>query len=134
MDCIFCKIASKEIPADILYEDANAFAILDIHPRAPGHVMVIPKVHAPTLLDLAEGEVGPVFTAVKKMAARLAEVLRPDGFTIGINHGDASGQTVKHLHIHILPRFEGDKGGSVHSVVNNPGAEDLRELAKRLAF
>ncbi len=133
-DCIFCKIANKEIASAMIYEDAHAFAILDIMPKAPGHTMVIPKVHAATILDLPENELGPVFIAVQKVMARLKEVLNPDGFTVGINHGDVSGQTVKHLHIHILPRFNGDGGSSIHSVVNNPPKEDIGSLAQRLKF
>ncbi len=134
MDCIFCKIGAKEIPAMMVYEDDHAFAILDITPRAPGHAMVIPKIHASTLLDLPGAEIGPVFEALKKVTARIEEVLRPDGFTIGVNHGDVSGQTVKHLHIHILPRWRGDKGSSLHAVVNNPPQEELKDLAARLKF
>ncbi len=132
MDCIFCKIGAKEIPAHMTYEDEHAFAILDIHPVAPGHTMVIPKLHAANLLELPPQEVGPVFEAVQAVTARLQEVLRPDGFTIGINHGDVSGQTVKHLHIHVLPRFMNDGGKSIHAVVHNPGNEDTAALAKRL--
>jgi histidine triad (HIT) family protein len=134
MDCIFCKIASKEIKGETIYEDGHAFAILDIMPRTTGHTMVIPKVHAPTILDLPDEEIGPVFEAVKKVTARLKEILNPDGFTIGINHGDVSGQTVKHLHIHVMPRWNGDKGASIHSVVNNPGSEELSALSARLRF
>lgn len=133
-NCVFCKIGAKEIKGEIIYEDEHAFAILDIVPRTKGHVMVIPKIHAPTLLDLPDGEIGPLFQAVKKVAARLKEVLSPDGFTIGINHGDVSGQTVKHLHIHVLPRWNGDKGTSIHSVVNNPPQEELSALAAKLKF
>lgn len=118
----------------MIYEDGHAFAILDIMPRAPGHTMVIPRKHSVNLLDLPVEEIGPVFEAVQKVAARIKEVLNPDGFTIGINHGGVSGQTVPHLHIHILPRFNGDQGGSVHSVVNNPGKEDIPALAERLRF
>ena len=131
-DCLFCKIAAKAIPGEIVYEDDHAFAILDIMPGGLGLAMVIPKVHAANILELPEGEVGPVFSAMKKMTARLQEVLAPDGFTIGINHGDVSGQTVKHLHVHILPRFEDDGGSSIHSIVNRPPKEALSDLAARL--
>ena len=134
MDCLFCKIGRKEIPAAMIYEDDHAFAILDIHPRAPGHAMVIPKAHAATILELHDEEIAPVFGAVKKVTARLEEVLKPEGFTIGINHGSVSGQEVGHLHIHVLPRFSNDGGKSIQSVVNNPGTEDLAVLAEKLKF
>lgn len=127
-DCIFCKIGSGAIPSKKIYEDGHAFAILDIAPCSAGHVMVIPKIHAVTLLDLPDSEVGPLFAAVKTVVSRIDSTLGPDGFTIGINHGDVSGQTVKHLHVHIIPRRKGDGGGSIHSVVNDPPEEDAETV------
>lgn len=131
-DCLFCKIANKEIPAEVIYEDAHTFAFLDIVPRAPGHTVVIPKVHARNILDLPETEIGPLFASVRKLAERLTSVLKTDGLTIGINQGKASGQTVEHLHVHLLPRFTSDRGGSIHSVVSNPPKESLKDIAAKL--
>src|SRR3989344_7259449 len=128
VDCLFCKIAKKEIPAEIIYEDGEALAFLDIHPKAPGHTMVIPKVHAETILDLPREKLGPVFAAVQKAAQMIETALRPSGFTIGINHGKVSGQVIDHLHIHIIPRFLSDGGSSIHSVVNNPPKESIKEI------
>lgn len=131
-ECLFCKIANKEIPAEVVFEDAHTLAFLDIAPRAPGHTMVIPKVHAENILDLPEEEIGPLFVSVRKLAERLTRVLKADGLTIGINQGKASGQVVEHLHIHLLPRFRGDRGGSIHSVVDNPPKESLKDIANML--
>jgi histidine triad (HIT) family protein len=131
-DCFFCKIINKEAPAEIIYEDANAMAFLDIHPKAPGHTMVVPKIHAETILDLPKEEVGKLFGAVKKITELLDKSLKPDGFTIGINHGKVSGQTVEHLHIHIMPRWYNDGGGSIHSVVDNPPKEALKDIKKKI--
>lgn len=132
--CLFCSVAAKGIPAHVVYEDAHALAFLDIHPKAPGHTVVIPKVHAATLMDLPESEIAPVFRAVQKVAVRLRNVLGVDGLTIGINQGEVSGQTVPHLHVHVLPRFHGDRGQSIHSVVDNPPEESLDNLAKKIKF
>ncbi|TSC60135.1 MAG: Hit-like protein involved in cell-cycle regulation [Parcubacteria group bacterium LiPW_15] len=132
MDCVFCKIGGKEIPAEIVFENEESFAILDIHPVAPGHTMVIPKGHAQNLLDLPRAEVKPLFEDLKTVLHKISSALRPDGFTIGINQGSISGQVVDHLHIHIIPRFVGDSGGSVHSVVQNPPAESLAEIAAKI--
>ncbi len=132
MDCLFCKIRDKEIKAEFVYEDEHAFGILDINPIAPGHTMMIPKVHSENLLDLPDTEVGGVFLAVKRYTGILKKVFRPDAFTIGINHGRASGQVIDHLHIHIIPRFENDGGKSVHSVVSNPPKESLAEMALKI--
>ena len=153
-DCLFCKIATGEIPSYKIYEDNLVMAFLDIHPRAPGHTVVIPKGHYPTLFELParapghaviiprahyetllgvpDGEIGPLWIVVKKVAAHIKEALKTDGFTIGMNHGAVSGQTVPHLHVHIMPRFEGDGGKSIHSVVHNPGEIPLEEMVEKL--
>src|SRR3989338_6437094 len=132
MGCLFCKIANKELVSEIVYENEAATSVLDIHPIAPGHTMVLPKRHADTILDLRDEDIEGVFAAAKQTTAVLQQAFRPDGFTIGINHGSASGQTVDHLHIHIVPRFKGDGGSSVHSVVHNPPKETLEELTRKI--
>jgi histidine triad (HIT) family protein len=131
-DCLFCKIAAKMIPAKIVYEDDRAVAFLDIMPRAPGHVMVIPKYHAASLAMLPDEEVEPLFKAVKETAKLLMEALRPDGLTFGINQGKASGQDVDHLHVHIMPRWHDDGGGSVQSVVHVTSQESLDAIQKKI--
>jgi histidine triad (HIT) family protein len=131
-DCLFCKIAAKKISASIVYEDAHVVAFLDIAPRAPGHVMVISKYHAPTIIDLPDEEIDPLFRAVKTVATMLSQKLHPDGMTIGINQGRASGQEVDHLHVHCLPRWHGDGGGSVQSIVQNPPTESLEAILKKI--
>lgn len=132
MDCLFCKIRDKQIPAEIVYENDHAFAILDINPVSPGHTMVISKTHAENLPGLPKEEVGPLFEGVKTVLAKIQNALKPDGFTIGINQGSVSGQVVDHLHIHLIPRFVGDKGQSVHFVVKNPPQESLADIAKKI--
>lgn len=132
MDCLFCKILKKEIKAEVIYEDKDALAVLDIHPRAPGHTMILSKVHAENLLDLSDKEIGPVFLAVKKVTDLLKRKLKPIGFTIGINHGKVSGQVIDHLHVHIIPRWQGDGGKSIHSVVDNPPKDSLDEIYKKI--
>jgi histidine triad (HIT) family protein len=131
-DCLFCKIANKEIPAKIVYEDENAAGILDVNPVSPGHSMILPKRHAGNILELPDEEIKGVFQAVKNLTAIIKNKLNPDGFTIGINHGRVSGQTVEHLHVHIIPRWENDGGGSIHSVVNNKPEKTLDEAWKEI--
>lgn len=130
--CLFCKIANKEISAKIIYEDENATAVLDVNPRSPGHSMVLPKNHAENILELPDDEVKGVFQAVKNVTALFKNKLNPDGFTIGINHGKASGQAVEHLHVHIIPRWKNDGGNSIHCVVENPPKESLDEIFKKI--
>lgn len=131
-DCLFCRIGAKELEAETIYEDGLNTAFLDIHPRAPGHAVVIPKSHRESILDVPDEELQGLFSAVKKTVSLLSKVLKPDGFTIGINQGKASGQTVAHLHIHAIPRFSNDKGGSIHSVVDNRSAETVHKTAERI--
>lgn len=131
-NCLFCKIVTGEIKGEVIMEDEHALAFLDIHPRAGGHTMVIPKHHAPTLVELPGPEVAPLFETVQKVAKRLMDRLAPDGLTIGANQGRVSGQEVDHLHIHLIPRYNNDHGGSVQSVVNNPPQESLRDIKEKL--
>jgi len=131
-DCIFCKIINKEIEAGVLCENEQTLTMLDANPIAPGHTMVIPKSHVLDILEMPEDQVEPVFSAVRNATVLLKEKLQPDGFTIGINHDKVSGQMVEHLHIHIIPRFVGDGGSSLHCVVNNPPEESLKEIKAKI--
>mgnify|MGYP003877360191 CR=1 FL=1 len=131
-NCLFCRIAKGEIPAYLLHQDEHAMAFLDINPLAPGHTVVIPRAHAATLIDLAEPEVGPLFIALREVTRRVLLAVQAEGATIGINQGEVAGQTIPHLHIHIFPRFSGDGGGSVHSVVNNPPRENLVQMVEKI--
>jgi len=129
-NCIFCKIIAHEIPNYTVYKDDFALAFLDITPRAKGHTLVIPKVHALNLLELDDSHVKNLLLAVKKAQEKIDQVLHPDGYNIGWNHGDAGGQVVPHLHIHIMPRYNNDGGANMHAIVNNPGDESVEEVYK----
>jgi len=131
-NCLFCKIANKEIKADVVYEDQAAMSVLDIHPRSLGHVFVIPKKHVSSILDLEDEQVAPVFFAVKNTAILLKEKIKADGFSIGINTGRAGGQEIDHLHIHIIPRFLNDGGGSIQSVISNIPGEKEKEMIREM--
>jgi len=101
-DCLFCKIARKEIPADIVYEDDDVLAFRDIRPQAPVHVLVIPKRHIATLADLTQ-EDKDVMGHVTLVASRLARDLGvSEGYRVVINCGKDAGQTVFHIHMHLL--------------------------------
>lgn len=130
--CLFCKIATKEIAAEIIFENDTALAFLDILPRAPGHTMVIPKHHAQNISKFPDESAGPFFQTVKNVVAKIEQALKPDGFTLGINHGKASGQEVPHLHFHIIPRWHGDGGGPIQRVVSNQPREDIKIIAERI--
>lgn len=131
-NCIFCKIGAGEIPCHKVYEDTASFAFLDIHPHAQGHTVVIPKKHAETVFDLGEQEMQVLMQAVRKTMIKIDEKLHPDGFNVGWNHNPAGGQVVPHLHIHIMPRYNSDGGGSMHSIIKNPGKRSVEDVAKML--
>lgn len=131
-DCLFCKLKDNKIPAEIIYQNDWVVSFLDVQPRAPGHAVVIPRNHYPTLIDMPEGEIGHLFSSIKTVAQLLSDKLQPDGLTIGINQGLASGQTIDHIHVHLMPRFLNDNGGSIHGIVNNKPSESLAEISEKL--
>ncbi len=123
MDCIFCKIIKGEIPCKKVYEDENILAFLDAQPHTKGHTLVIPKKHAEVIFDLTNEESKNLILAVKKVMMELKSKIHCDGFNVGWNHNSAGGQVVPHLHVHIMPRYNGDGGGSMHSIINKPGQD-----------
>jgi histidine triad (HIT) family protein len=110
-DCLFCEIAAGRVAAEVVHEAPGALAFLDVHPAARGHLLVVPRTHAPTLLDLDDAAVGDLFRSVKAVQEKVRRALQPLGMNVGWNHGRAAGQHVLHLHVHVLPRFaEGGRG------------------------
>lgn len=128
-DCLFCKIIQGEVANYTVYEDENVLAFLDIFPHAQGHTVVIPKRHFETYFDLSEAELVQLSVGVKKAMEKIQTVLKPDGYNIGWNHKPAGGQVIPHLHVHIFPRYEGDGGGSMHSIIGKWNG-DVKEIAK----
>lgn len=130
--CIFCSIADKKIPSEIIFEDELTLAFLDVHPRALGHTLVIPKRHAQTVLETDNESLQALALTIRSVADILHASLKPDGFTIGINHGREAGQAVDHLHAHIIPRYQNDGGGNIHSIINRPSTETVSEIGNRI--
>lgn len=107
-DCVFCKIAKEEIPADKIYEDENFFAFLDINPNNPGHTLIIPKKHYKNLYELPDEVLSEIAPLIKKMAIAVKQGVNADGINIIMNNDSAAGQIVPHTHFHIIPRFSDD--------------------------
>ncbi|PIV42244.1 MAG: histidine triad nucleotide-binding protein [Candidatus Nealsonbacteria bacterium CG_4_10_14_0_2_um_filter_40_15] len=102
-DCIFCKIVDKELPADILYEDNNVIVFKDIKPKAPLHILIVPKKHIPSINHLESEDkelVGEMFLVAKKMAKK--QGVAKTGYRLVFDTGENAGQTVDHLHLHLL--------------------------------
>jgi histidine triad (HIT) family protein len=129
-NCIFCKLVRKEIPSLSVYEDDNTIAFMELNPSAPGHVMVILKKHGNNILEYSQEELGKLMGSVQKVAAQIEKALNPDSITIGINHKERRG--VPHLHVHLIPRWENDKGGIIQSVVHNKPKESREVIAKKI--
>jgi histidine triad (HIT) family protein len=106
-DNVFAKILRGEIPCHKVYEDADTLAFMDIMPRGEGHVLVIPKKPVRNVLDVDEETHAAVYRTVRKLAPVAVKAFRADGVTIQQYNEPAGGQVVFHLHVHIIPRFEG---------------------------
>jgi len=99
-DCVFCKIAAKEIPSSIVYEDADVIAFEDLHPCAPLHVLVVPRRHVAKLADLDDEALGGKLIQAARAVARQAG--HADNFRLVANNGAGAGQSVSHLHFHVM--------------------------------
>lgn len=102
-ECIFCKIARKELPSELLYEDESVVAFKDIQPQAPHHILVIPRKHIPSLAELSEDD-APILGRCQWVAAELAKAhgFSEDGYRTVVNCGKHGQQTVPHIHVHLL--------------------------------
>lgn len=109
-ETIFSKIIRHEIPADIVYEDNDVIAFLDIRPNQPGHTLVIPKAYARNIFDISTDEWVKLAEAVRKIAPAVRDAMHADGVNISMNNEPAAGQIVFHAHVHIIPRFDRDSG------------------------
>ena len=130
--CIFCKIANGEIPSATIYEDENARVILDIAPAAKGHAILLVKKHVANIFELDAETAAKIFAVVPKVATAIKEELGCDGMNILQNNGEAAGQTVFHLHIHFIPRWNNDTV-TVKWATGSYAEGEAAELAERIA-
>lgn len=130
--CLFCQIAQGERPAQKVFEGEGAVAFLDIFPCTPGHTLVIPRRHYPTLSEMPPEEIGTLFQTAAVVATKVQAAMGAAGFNLGINNGKAAGQEVFHAHIHIIPRYQGDGGGSMKSVARMGSDKSLDAIATKI--
>ena len=107
-NCLFCKIVAGEIPSQRVDEDERTVAFMDIRPATPGHLLVIPKNHAKDVLEIDPADLAATVLAAQRMAKRVFERLAPDGVNLLNSCGAAAWQTVFHLHVHVIPRYNDD--------------------------
>ena len=123
-ECPFCKIweSNGSHSFKVLVVGEHCVSVLDQYPVSEGHCLVIPKRHVGSIDELSDVELKDLYTVLHQSKTLLIETYLPDGFNIGINEGEAAGQTVPHLHIHLIPRYEGDvvcPRGGVRGVIPN---------------
>lgn len=133
-ECLFCKMARKQVPVTLAYEDDGVFAFLDINPIAKGHALVILKRHYETLLEVAQGDLKGLMEAIQKIAVAVVKVTGAEGFNIMQNNGEVAGQLIRHVHFHIIPRFKDDNipVGNIAMPRGKYEGRELQEMTERV--
>ncbi|GGM25456.1 protein hit [Paraliobacillus quinghaiensis] len=133
-NCIFCKITQGEIPSAKVYEDDDVYAFLDLSQVTKGHTLIIPKTHAKDIYETSEETASALFARVPKVANAIKKTYEPLGINILSNTGEAAGQSVFHLHIHLIPRYgEGDGFKPVWKTNGDAySQEDLKNIAESI--
>lgn len=129
--CVFCRIVRKEAPASILFEDDRVLVFLDIRPLNEGHTLVIPKEHYETVYNMPKDLVCHIYKLVQRMAVAVKAATEADGITIIQQNGHAAGQEILHLHVHVVPRYEGQKLPHFHDIPNAK-REELERAAEKI--
>lgn len=129
---IFAKILRGELPCHKVYEDDHTFAFLDIMPRVRGHTLIVPKTNAENILDVDEENLAHLMATVRKLAPHIVSAMEADGFVVQQFNGEAAGQTVFHLHVHILPRRAGERLKHHASADNMADGDELEDIASRI--
>ena len=133
MDCIFCKIAKKEIPSKIIAESEKSIAFLDAFPLTKGHSLVIPKTHFEKIQDMSIDENADLFETVHKIISKVDSLT--NATLVAVHNGKASGQEIPHVHVHLIPRSSQDLAGPVHSMFNQRpklSENELNEIHEKL--
>ena len=133
--CVFCGIVQGRLTSHRVYEDDRVVAFLDIHPSAPGHTLIVPKVHEARIENLSEEDAAALFRTLHALVGKVQAAVRAQASTIGINNGPGSGQEVPHVHVHIIPRPLGVSGGIIQSLVRSgkrPSEKEMRIIAEEI--
>ncbi|MFQ6065358.1 MAG: HIT family protein [Candidatus Bathyarchaeia archaeon] len=137
-DCEFCRIASGEAEASVVYENESVIAFLDLYPAGVGHTLVIPKEHWRSISEVPEQVLADVFVVVKLVAVAVTKAVAAEGVNVLQCNGKAAFQSVEHFHVHVIPRFEGDAiAKTIHAMLAPLGFEratrrELDAVAKRI--
>ena len=130
--CVFCEIALGRAEASIVYDDDQILAFMDLRPITTGHLLVVPRKHAESLADLDSDDGAQMFRVAQRLAAAIrASEVRSDGVNLFLADGEAAGQEVFHVHLHVLPRYPGD-GFGLQITSAEPSRAELDDLAAQL--
>ena len=130
-DCIFCKLSNGDIPTNALYEDDVVKVIFDLNPASKGHVLILPKNHYKDICEADEEVMAKILPLAAKLGKSMKSQLGASGFNVVQNNGTSAGQTVFHLHVHVIPRYEGGPD-MVNWVPGKPEQEELVQTAETL--
>jgi histidine triad (HIT) family protein len=130
MECIFCNIRDKKAEAEIVFEDENILAFLDIQPVNYGHTLVITKKHYDNFLTVPKDELDKLINATQFIAGAVKRGLKADGFNVISNNGNPAGQSVYHFHFHIIPRFNNDF--TIKPKVKTYGPDSIHEYGDQI--
>lgn len=131
-NCIFCKIANGEIPANALYEDDDFKIILDRGPATKGHALILPKEHYANLFEMDDEMASKVLPLAKKIGKKMMKAYECDGFNLVQNNGECAGQTVFHFHMHMIPRYAEDKETKIGWTPGEITDEEIDALVEKV--
>lgn len=135
--CSFCKIMLGEGQASIVYEDDRVLAFMDLHPANVGHTLVVPREHWETIYGIPERVLAELFAVVKRVSVAVKKAVGAEGISILQFNERAAGQSVRHFHVHVIPRFRGDAISKFIGAMLGPGfkkveRQDLDEIAEKI--
>ena len=133
MDCIFCKIVNREIPAKIIAETEKSLAFIDAFPLTKGHSLVIPKNHYQKVQDITAEENADLFETVRKVLSKVDKI--SNATLLAVHNGKNSGQEIPHVHVHLIPRSSEDSAGPVHNMFKDRpklSESEINELQEKL--
>lgn len=132
MDCIFCKIVNKEIPATVVFEDEDVLVFMDIGPVIKGHVLIISKTHYDPVTETPDDILSKLHVTAKRISEVQLNALGADGVNIVQNNGKAAGQEVAHIHVHVIPRFHADGHHWNWTTKKYDNIDEMEELAEKM--
>ena len=132
-NCIFCKLANGVIPTNSIYEDEDFKVFLDVNPASKGHALIVPKTHYANIYEIDEEIAAKAMKLAKRLATKMTNVFKCDGFNLLQNNNEAAGQTVFHFHMHLIPRYLNGKNNDILNWSHETfSAEEMTEICKSL--